>query len=76
MDCPCDQFLARPRFTVDQHASIGGRHQTDLLPESFHRNAFTYYDAFGQQLLPVFPIFVSKPLGFDCVFDQNEDSFH
>jgi len=31
MNGPCNEFLARPGFTLDQHARIGLRNQIDLL---------------------------------------------
>ena len=34
-----NQFLARSRFAVDEHAAVGRRHQPDLLPQRLHRHA-------------------------------------
>ncbi len=46
------QFLAGAAFAVDQHASVGGGHQRQLLPQRLHGNAF----ADDLQLAP--PVFL------------------
>ena len=35
------QFLAGSTLAVDQHAAVGGGHQSELLAQSLHWNAFT-----------------------------------
>ena len=56
MDRAGDEFLTRARFTLDQHARIGLRHQIDLLEHTRQRGAATNN--------------VSKIARFDDLFTQ------
>ncbi|MNL80630.1 hypothetical protein D3C87_2075350 [compost metagenome] len=51
MDRAGDQFLAGPRFAVDQHAGIGGGDHVDLFDDFFDRLALT--DDFAEVVLDV-----------------------
>ena len=75
MDGMRDQFLAGARFAVNQHASVGGRHQRDLLPQRLHGNAVAHDHALRLQLLPQVEILMAQPPRFDRIFHQNECLF-
>ena len=70
-----DQFLAGARLAVDQHATVGGRHQRNLLAKRLHGNTVTHDHALRLQLLPQVAILMAQPPCFDRVFYQDERLF-
>src|SRR6266699_1364610 len=70
-----DQLFAGARFAVDQHASVGGRHQPNLLAKRLHGDTVTHDHALRLQLLPQIAILMAEPPCFDRVFYQDERLF-
>ena len=72
MNCARHQLFTRTGFTINEHASIGRRHEPDLLAQRFHRHAVAHDYALELQLFLEIGIFFAKPLGLDGVLNQNQ----
>src|ERR1700728_929975 len=61
------QLLAGTRLTVNQHAAIGGSHQSDLLPQRFERNAFPGEHRSDAELAAKLQVLIAQSPRFDCI---------
>jgi hypothetical protein len=66
------QFLAGTRLAVDQHPSVGRRHQRDLLAQRLHGNAVAHDHAARLKLLLEFQVLAAQPLGLDGILQNDE----
>ena len=67
-----DQFLSGSRFAEDQHASIGRRHELNLLSQRFHGDALAHNHAARRNLLSKIAILQPKFACLGGIFNQNQ----
>ncbi len=72
MDGMGHQLFARTRLAVNQHASVCGRHDRNLLAQRLHGDAFTHDHALGLELFFEFRILQAEPVRFQGVFQDDE----
>src|ERR1700722_5540370 len=72
MDGVGHEFFTRAGLAENEYASVGWRHQADLLAQGLHRNAVADDDALGDQLFFQVDIFAAKLFRLDRILDQDE----
>src|ERR1022692_1973963 len=72
MDGMRHEFFSGAGFAIDQDASVGGRHKSNLLAQSFHWDAVTYDHALRLELLSQVKILMTQAAGLECVFYEDE----
>ncbi len=66
------QFFTGAGLTIDQNASVGRRHEPDLLAQCFHRDAVANDHVFRLELFAKIAIFMAQPSILDRILYQDE----
>src|SRR5208337_2822412 len=72
---PRNQLFPGSTLPVNQHAPIGRRGYSDLLPQSFNRHALADYLIAVPQFASQQLIFILQAALLDCIANQDNDFF-
>src|ERR1700722_3838213 len=70
-----DEFLAGTGFAINQHTTVGGRHERNLLAQRLHRNDVADDHTLSLELLAKIEVLVPEAPSFDCVLHKDEHLF-